>query len=723
MRKIRPNLVDKPKFQDRMRQVRINQVTADSDIESVNLTSAIMQCALNCKSQPQQLPNQVAGVTNAKERWKKLITMQDHKSIWKSINWSGKIGPSDGNDGQPSDEVFTEHFAELLNVPDPWLFTLRAPQNGVYIPVLDDPIRFQEVHKAVTSLKMNKAAGHDGLYPGLVKYLPDETLWDLTDMFNKVFYGSYPTSWNITCTTTLFKKGNRSDPCNYRGISIMPAMAKVYDRILTSRLEYWFQPRPVQAGAQSGRSCTEHIMALRILIDVAHKMRSTLYITFIDFQKAYDRVDRQIVIDKLASKGCGDTFLRALSASLRDTVVRVGASDTTTTRGVKQGAPSSCNIFTFLMDSISEHMETLPNDGWLNDIHMLLYMDDAALIATSRAQMVHKLSRLSETARQIGMKIHPTKSQFIAINTQDKLDFQLEDATISHTDSYTYLGCQISAAKLPKQVEMEIAIRQKHCFKFTSFLKQNNEAPYPIKLKVWESALQSAILYGSETWLCNVEPLINSIFFKPLKQMLGVRQQSPNLLCLVESGVPHICDIISQRQIRFFNKNCQSPHFRASPLASVLKIAEQNRSPAWLSMQALGNLHFNKYMERAKEKIQTTNSSRFLCYKRLNPELTSHPVYRSTDVYEYHRQAFTRLNLASHHLKVETGRWSRVPRDERLCPCGEVQDEEHVLMACPQTRHIRQTLPQFSNIYELHNLIDVKQMTKYCYDVLQTRFE
>ena len=83
----------------------------------------------------------------------------------------------------------------------------------------------------------------------------------------------------------LFKKGNRKDPNNYRGISIINSIAKLYDMILCKRLELWFKPYREQAGAQKGRGCIEHLVTLRLLTDYAKKKNRKLFITFVDFQR------------------------------------------------------------------------------------------------------------------------------------------------------------------------------------------------------------------------------------------------------------------------------------------------------------------------------------------------------------------------------------------------------------------------------------------------------
>ena len=80
-------------------------------------------------------------------------------------------------------------------------------------------------------------------------------------------------------------------------------------------------------------------------------------------------------------------------------------------------------------------------------------------------------------------------------------------------------------------------------------------------------------------------------------------------------------------------------------------------------------------------------------YKMVNPSLSVHNVYKrggNEYVPEYLRVPFTRLRLPSHRLRIETGRWSRIPRENRLYACGVIQDEAHVIQVCPNVGHIRQ---------------------------------
>jgi hypothetical protein len=83
---------------------------------------------------------------------------------------------------------------------------------------LDDPIEPTEVLRCALKLKPNKAAGIDGIPPGVLKFLPDSWILLLTHIFNLVFLGNYPLNWTLMKLFTIYKKGPRNDPNNYRGI-------------------------------------------------------------------------------------------------------------------------------------------------------------------------------------------------------------------------------------------------------------------------------------------------------------------------------------------------------------------------------------------------------------------------------------------------------------------------------------------------------------------------
>ena len=122
----------------------------------------------------------------------------------------------------------------------------------------------------------------------------------------------------------------------------MDTLAKIYDTLILNRLLLWFDFDKCQTGAQKGRSCLEQIFTLRMLSDYAIKKKLKLYILFIDYSMAYDRVPRSKLIDVLKSRGCGRVMLKALQAMYTSTknIFKTAMIDATVE--VRQEAPSIC---------------------------------------------------------------------------------------------------------------------------------------------------------------------------------------------------------------------------------------------------------------------------------------------------------------------------------------------------------------------------------------------
>ena len=118
-----------------------------------------------------------------------------------------------------------------------------------------------------------------------------------------------------------------------------------------------------------------------------------------------------------------------------------------------------------------------------------------------------------------------------------------------------------------------------------------------------------------------------------------------------------------------------------------------------------------------QDKSQTSSKRAF--YLGMNPNMNVHQVYtlKGRFVQERWRIAFSRLRLVSHTLRIETGRWARIPVEMRLCDCGfGIQDERHVLFTCPRTNDMRD---HYSTIDELFNERDPNKLCHYIYRVLQ----
>ena len=640
-------------------------------------------------------------------RWERLLGENDDSEVWKAINWKGELNSeskSFQNDDTrcPTDDEFRRHFENVLNPPGTEIYEVET---DITIPVLDSVITGDDIQRQLNKLKPNKACGPDGISPGLLTLLPAEWIVTLCTLFNNVFFSaSYPLSWTKATMFTLFKKGNRMDANNYRGITVINCIAKLYDMLLCDRLNLWFSPPREQAGAQRKRGCVEHITTLRLLTDTARRKKKKLFVTFVDFSKAYDLVPRNVLFNVLKRIGCGKVMLSAIVAMYRVTQCVIGAAVMSATLGVRQGSPTSCFLFVVFVNELIKMMKNAcQDDDFLEWLHLLSFMDDTVLLATTRVNMIRKIEILKRFCSEFGMKINQEKTKFFVINGSygDANPICIDDWIVSSCTSYIYLGspftCDGSASSA---VKLHAKNKLSHVLKFVNFLRKNNDVPFIVKKRVLDAALMSSLLYGCESWLgVDLKP-VTKLYNWAVKQLLGVRRSTSNFVCYTELGYPCLEDLVKQKQHKFFVKMWRErQEFHDDPLMLAMRMVRNANVPAgrlinsFLDSEVPTN---DDIMNIVREKLRTKTTSRCVIYKEINPDLVINPIYVEKHcINELHRMSFTRFRVSGHSLAIETGRWNRrgrgrLPFEERLCGCGQVQTERHVVQDCPLTHNIRQ---------------------------------
>lgn len=212
--------------------------------------------------------------------------------------------------------------------------------------------------------------------------------------------------------------------------------------------------------------------------------------------------------------------------------------------------------------------------------------------------------------------------------------------------------------------------------------------------------------------------MADTIYMRSLKHLLGVRQTTCN-----ESGAPPVRAFILRRMSKYLSKLIRRDDFESSYIGKVVNLAVTSRSPAGLIIDHLLHQPFqlDEHFTQLKDSVRTSPSTRRCTYSNMNPSLdVPSPYQQDMKIPEMHRKAFTRKCLSSHRLKIETGRWARVPREQRLCQCeADVQSEEHVLLQCPLTARLRHDLsvPNIDFV-SLMNTADTAVVAELCFRVL-----
>ena len=289
----------------------------------------------------------------------------------------------------------------------------------------------------------------------------------------------------------------------------MNTLAKIYDMLLMNRLIRWCSIDKCQAGAQKGRGCIEQIMSLRLLIDFVKYKKRKLYVLFVDYSKAYDKVPRRKMLTYLKAIGCGKFMLLAIQNMYKCTKNILKSAVVESSVGVRQGAPTSCLLFVIYIDKMIK--ERIDIDGFLGELHALLLMDDTVIVATSRDMCKRKFEILMDYCTEYGMVVNSSKTKFFVINADenDKQPFMFGNLKVEYSSQYLYLGAWfIDDANVKSVLKLHGKSSSSLVNKFAIFCATNTTMPFCYKMKVFQAAVMTSLLYSSESWLMSSAGII-----------------------------------------------------------------------------------------------------------------------------------------------------------------------------------------------------------------------
>ena len=119
--------------------------------------------------------------------------------------------------------------------------------------------------------------------------------------------------WRSSVVIPIYKnKGDAQECGNYRGIKLLSHTMKLWERVIDQRLRKIVQVRENQFGFMPGRSTMEAIHLLRRIMEKYREHRRNLHMVFIDLEKSYDSVPREVIWKCLEAKNVNSIYVRAI---------------------------------------------------------------------------------------------------------------------------------------------------------------------------------------------------------------------------------------------------------------------------------------------------------------------------------------------------------------------------------------------------------------------------
>ena len=170
------------------------------------------------------------------------------------------------------------------------------------------PIELDDVKTHIKRLKDKKAPGESGLSNRMVKKFPDKFLMNWVKIYNAALsLGYFPENFKKAITVMIRKKQKcGKDPLNYRPISLLEVMGKIYEHVINHRLKMYLEEHhlinDLQFGFRQGRSCHTSIHTMLEFITQAQKGGLSVYFLSKDVEKAFDKVHHPALIYKIFTK-------------------------------------------------------------------------------------------------------------------------------------------------------------------------------------------------------------------------------------------------------------------------------------------------------------------------------------------------------------------------------------------------------------------------------------
>ncbi|KAK3884497.1 hypothetical protein Pcinc_011235 [Petrolisthes cinctipes] len=505
-------------------------------------------------------------------------------------------------------ELFSQTFAFNSTLDDSGSIPPTPPPSDLLMPVIR--ISSKEVYSALSGLNTRKAYGPDGIPPVVLKNCASV----LTPCLGKLFrlclsFNTFPSSWKFALIQPVPKKGDRSQPSNYRPIALTSCLSKVFESVLNSKIHKHLICHDLlsdrQYGFRQGRSTGDLLSLLSDSWSTSFRNFGETFTVALDISKAFDRVWHKALISKLPSFGFYPSLCTFISdflsgRSIAAVVDGHCSSSKSINSGVPQGSVLSPTLFLLFINDLltctSSPIHSYADDSTL---HYSTHYDNRPsqqLLSTSRddavARLTSDLSLISNWGRENLVVFNASKTQFLHLSTRtnlpDNYPLSFNDTQLNLSPSLNILGVSFShnlswrdhITSLAKTASKKLGVLRRFRDYFT---------PSQL-LSLYRGLICPCMEYGSHVWggstfttlLDKVESkafrLINSPPLTDSLQPLSLRRNVASLSLFYRYYTGHCSSELSQCMLPPLRRACNTRQASHShPFSVQLPNARVNR--------------------------------------------------------------------------------------------------------------------------------------------------
>ena len=645
----------------------------------------------------------------------------DFENLYNRVN-------SDGANEEFLKEVmsFKETFEREHPLDDP------ISDNNI---LFNSVITIEEVHRAIFKAKNNKAIGIDELPNEVFKNPNSIRLWQ--SFFNECFNtGLTPELWSKALIKPIPKGGNldKRIPLNYRGISLLSTISKIYSAILNERLLTFLEANNLISDTQNGfrklRSCIDHLFVLTSIIRNRKVNGLSTFVCYIDLAKAFDTVDRDCLFMKLANAGIQGKMYWAIRSLYCNHVSSILVNDYQTDwfsniTGVKQGDNISTTLFALYLNDLAEIILNSGKGVKLNDnlsVQILMYADDIALVSENEQNLQDMINIVYDWCSQWGMKLNVEKSKIVHYRKKtiecSKFNFLYGQNILAYSSEYKYLGCTLSEhLDYTPTADILAKASSRALSSVLSKYKEFKGLDYNSYSKLYKSCICTVMDYSSAIWGFKQYDKIDTVHNRAMRAFLGVHRFtsvpaiSGDMAWLTPKSRRHLeivrfwlrlsemDDSRLTKKVYLWDKG----RTKGSWTKDVNHILKEHNLEHLICDEPLAVLSKSEILRLVEESLKSKQVERWeqdihsqskLRFYRLFKNVYEVEKYVSINLTISQRSILSQLRYGILPLKVETGRYSNMPVEDRICQfceTNEVETELHFLFDCNRYSAIRES--------------------------------
>ncbi|KAL1460740.1 hypothetical protein WDU94_012692 [Cyamophila willieti] len=387
-------------------------------------------------------------------------------------------------------DILAKYFETLLNCDEPeQRFSLKTPSRRNED---SEPPTVEELAEIIENMKNEKSPREDGIIVEMWKAVNLNTLEVLEKLIKQIWYTEeLPEEWKTALIHPIHKKGDKTDPNNYRGISLLQVTYKILSKALQNRLDKQVDKEigEYQGGFRQGRSCVEQILNLKFIIRHRRLSGKRTFITFVDFKKAYDSIDRETLFNTLEEFG--------VIRKWREKNVKCGI------KKIKIGRNKDL------------------------EVDCLAFADDLAIFSEDVTDAIKLINNLKESAEKAGLQISFEKTEYITDMDGAPREMKTKYGVIKKVTKFKYLGEIITPNGLDKEANQVRMRKMETAFQLTRNTYNKKSLSMNAKLRHYNTVIKPESMYASECLSLNTAKQLQELEKKErkiIRKILGPKQ-------------------------------------------------------------------------------------------------------------------------------------------------------------------------------------------------------